>query len=297
MAIFSFYTGIGVLLSLILTFGLVLGLVKGQGTWFYILFSLLLFVSLAGVSSMTEELGNFLWGVKGALVLPQSFLNILPVSIFLYGPVSDLIHNEVVSGIPAYTSFFFLLLIRIISIFFTRNLPTDSGTGQDIWCTLPGFEWLENPFFPSSVFTTIAISTYYMCWTIFTDSDKKSIILSGGFTAIALSLAQYAFGNCSSFYVPLGGQGMWANLLLSMFLGTIIGTALYSAYWSDGSKNPFWGNPQSKNGSATKNNNPISTSNLVSEVPNTSSAPSGDEQTFVAELYKNGQLVAENISK
>jgi hypothetical protein len=294
MATFSLFSGIGVLLVVIIVFGLILGLVKNQGIWFYILFSFLGLISLVGVSATTEGLSDLLWGTKGALVLPRSFMNIIPAAVLLYGPISDIIHREIVSGIPTYTSFFFLLLVRIISLAVTTNLPSDSGTGQDIWCTLPGFEWLENPFFPSSIFSTVLVSLYYIYWSGHTDSGKGYSVVAGGLTAIALSFAQFALGGCSSFYMSIGGQGMWANFAIATGLGAAISAILYRSFSDDGNKNPFYSNrgpdlpfPDSKKLGSTQS---------VPIPPNTSSAPSGDEQTFVAELYKNGELITE-ISK
>lgn len=292
MATFSLFSGIGVLLVVIIVFGLILGLVKNQGVWFYILFSFLGLISLVGVSATTEGLSDLLWGTKGALVLPRSFMNIIPAAVLLYGPISDIIHREIVSGIPAYTSFFFLLLVRIFSLVFTQNLPSDSGTGQDIWCTLPGFEWLENPFFPSSVFSTVLVSLYYIYWSGHTDSGKGNSVVAGGLTAIALSFAQFALGGCSSFYMSIAGQGMWANFALATGLGAAISGMLYGGFVNDGTKNPFYSNRSSVPSDAKK----LSSTPLAPTPPNTSSAPSGDEQTFVAELYKNGELITE-ISK
>jgi hypothetical protein len=294
MAVFNTLSGVLILIADIVIYALLVGLVKDQGGWFVVSITLVWLSILIGVSAVTEGLGELLWGKNGVLILPQSFMNILPAAVLLYGPVSDLIKYEVVSGIPAYASFFFLLLVRIVSLMYTSKLPSDGGTVQEIWCTLPGFEWLENPFFPSSVFTTWTITVYYMCWTLFTDSNKKSMVLAGGFTAIALSFAQFAFGRCSSYYMSLGGQGMWANLLVSSALGTIMGSSLYGAFWTNASKNPFYGNPYSNAGTSGVTKSQVSATNPV---PMTTEAPSGEEQTFVAELYKNGQLVTEDISK
>jgi hypothetical protein len=357
MATFSLFSGIGVLLVVIIVFGLILGLVKNQGVWFYILFSFLGLISLVGVSATTEGLSDLLWGTKGALVLPRSFMNIIPAAVLLYGPISDIINREIVSGIPTYTSFFFLLLVRIMSLMFTQNLPSDSGTGQDIWCTLPGFEWLENPFFPSSVFSTVLVSLYYIYWSGYTSTEKRLSVTAGGLTAIALSFAQFALGGCSSFYMSIAGQGMWANFVLATGLGAAISGMLYGGFVNDGTKNPFNAGSYTSGSGSIPDPSPPSPpsprprppgSRLYGDCPdgyqelndsscikcaaayasvidgkcvsndprytppnppviipkprtrnpiqNTSSAPSGDEQTFVAELYKNGQLITE-ISK
>jgi hypothetical protein len=118
MAVFNTLSGVLILIADIVIYALLVGLVKDQGGWFVVSITLVWLSILIGVSAVTEGLGELLWGKNGVLILPQSFMNILPAAVLLYGPVSDLIKYEVVSGIPAYASFFFLLLYLVMNQYY-----------------------------------------------------------------------------------------------------------------------------------------------------------------------------------
>jgi len=285
-------------------------------------------------------------GDKFLKVLLAPLVNIVPIGIFTSGIISDLIHGEVRLGIPAYGSLLLLILLSTISRFmqtgmppFTEGLTSDSA---DFWCTLPGLEFLENMWFPSSILTSMSIALYYFWWNV-NSPGSTTYKFGGALVAVVLAtnLIGFKMGNCSPYYRPLFQAGggwfvLFQTYLLALVFSGLMWTVVKLAYPS---KNPLINLQGSSSGNTNDSGSGSgsgsgggwggyglgcppgqqktekrfcivcdpATSIVVGEncVPddskkslsNQSGVVQNGEQTFVAELYKNGQLVTESISK
>jgi hypothetical protein len=251
-------------------------------------------------------------------------VNIAPISLLLFGPILDLINRplQVISSLPSVLVFGTLIIGKLfeISRFGLSTYAKTAGTNETgIWCTLPGLEWFENKFFPSSLFTVSLLLTYYTIWSFRLygfSGGSIAFLCVNVFFPLMLSVMLFKFGpGCSDFYV----YGT-SSILLAIGLGVVF--SLLAGFLTPISFNPFitmnsgggggggggrvpgseiaasgttpW-DPTGKNLCQTGT---VWDNSVQRCIPITSSAPSGQEQTFVAELYKNGQLVSsESIGK
>jgi hypothetical protein len=208
--------------------------------------------------------------------------------------------------------------------------PQDSsGTA---WCTIPGLEGLESPYLPTAFMSTAVISFYYLCWAW--DSKINSTTLGLVFLAIwALEWIVFQVGDCSSSYLSLFGSGggfIFLNIVVSTVIGIIGGAIAFATVRGNQAYNPLLGKTSGSfsmgwgvdakcpagtspagnhtceyNGKEHFSGKPIICETGY-ELQNGACVPSvdgysqpvqsgGDENTFVAEIYKNGQLVT-NLS-
>jgi hypothetical protein len=330
----------------------------------WIAFTVLL--SVLGVSIMLGLVKSYLFPV--ATVTQDAFtkmfggviggflrmsLNVVPITLFTFGFASDLINQEMRMSIPSLSSFLLMILLRVATTVQQMRgslpsfAPASGADSSSFFCTLPGLEFIENPWFPTSVLSTIVISFYYLFWAAHSGQKLPLIGAITGF-AVAASTLQFTLGSCANLYVnlipSLRGFGV---LLPTWIVGLVVAGITYgvvvSAYPT---KNPLVNVPGGgpiqtnmsplgkiircpvgshktgldSNGNAICGTPPtacplnttwvdadwgiastdqcIGNSSLPSthddplQSARTSSAPSGGEQTFVAELYKNGQLVS-----
>lgn len=267
------------------------------------------------------------------LLILVFIVNIAPVSLLLFGPMGDLINRgQFVSSLPSVIIIGTLILGKLFDItkFGVPNYTKTAGINETgIWCTLPGLEWFENKFFPSSLFTITLLLTYYTTWSyrMYGFTTGFIIFLCANFIfPLLLAAMVFKFGpGCSDFYVYgtysillAIGLGL-VSLLLGSFLPVSFNPFNFRIPGSEiaGSGTPFsltgsfslpasgttpWdpSNPASGKVNCPPNQTYLPATGTCVTLPssNQSSAPSGQEQTFVAELYKNGQLVSsESIGK
>ena len=263
------------------------------------------------------------------------FSNFLPFALLTYGFAGDIINQEWRLSIPSWTVLISVMVIGLGTQWFAGsqegiNLSKQDTSGR-LWCTIPGLEGFESPFFPTAFIVTSSIMFYYMYWfprSGKSDMDRWKIV--GWFLAIfALQVGTFIGGECHVAYV--GEFPIAVYILLSFFvIGPIIAGIAYGSVANDSTKNPFampMGSPGGATGGMTcpdggtvsfnstgqpfcKHTGSISTCSDGS-VPIDGKCPyrggsaygghsepvqGGDENTFVAELYKNGQLVTDSIA-
>jgi len=293
-----------------------------------------------------------------ALVLTK----VLPIGFLMTGPIIDIINSKgVVSSIPTLASLATLLIFKGISMIWAPVPFFDSLTSDNsgFWCTLPGFEYFENPFLPSSILTSTIIGFYYVFWASKINQQILPVSAVAG-TAILGSVMQFQLGGCSPYYKTIFGYGGAETILLSLLVGTIVAGITFGSSTAGGMQNnPLFGftaaapvpgpggKPACPSGTfpdpSTGNCCPVgsywdlSTQTCKTTSPNPtcpvgqkyfeadstgpagcrcpngsmpdsnggcpssvssnqSGAPQG-EQTFVAELYKNGQMITQSIGK
>lgn len=297
---------------------------------------------------------NMFDGPLGLMV--KSFFNIIPFGLFSFGIVSDMIFQEVKMSIPSYAIITVMIILRALTGFAQTagwipssfSTPGPSDTNQ-LWCSLPGLEFLENAFVPSSVFSSMTVLFYYLWWAVNTGQHVHSIGIT---TLIVMSTTtvQFVMGKCTPLFMNfLPGAGalgvLFPTWLLSMFVSGMVFSLVLGI---DRSKNPLSNIPASAgsgpgftiSGSSCPNGADTNGQCLAPE-PETSdygcaipgkflphnpgerkvpvckpgcvldssgfrcktilggdkeTPRSASEQTFVAELYKDGELV-KTISK
>jgi hypothetical protein len=160
----------------------------------------------------------------------QMLINLMPISLFTYGFVTDTIHQEVRGSIPSIAVLLSLLVGRVVtSIRGGLSLFQDQSESNSsvFWCSLPGLEYLENPYFPSTLFSSLTIGMYYLWWALHGGSTNQQIII-GSIVAfsVASAFVQFTLGGCSNLYyalIPIKAGGM------GVILQTVLVSALLSA--------------------------------------------------------------------
>lgn len=277
----------------------------------------------------------------------------LPIGLLLIGPLIDIVNNKgLVSSIPTIATLSTLLVLKGLSAIWSpvpyfENL---SGDSSSFWCTLPGFEYFENPFIPSSILTSAIVGFYYLFWASKINQQQTAI---GATVAVAIvgSALQFTVGNCERYYKTFFGYGGNETIFYSIAIGAIVAGITFGSSTINGMvNNPFYGLEAAINTAIPKatpssigrcpygqhNTGTTSSPVCVSQACNTnytwvdaswgitstdgcvadsiinsnvgpgglnsaktnsnqSSAPQGGEQTFVAELYKNGQMITQSI--
>lgn len=204
---------------------------------------------------------NIFDGPLGLMV--KSFFNIIPFGLFSFGIVSDMIFQEVKMSIPSYAIITVMIILRALTGFAQTagwipssfSTPGPSDTNQ-LWCSLPGLEFLENAFVPSSVFSSMTVLFYYLWWAVNTGQHVQSIGIT---TLIVMSTTtvQFVMGKCTPLFMNfLPGAGalgvLFPTWLLSMFVSGMVFSLVLGI---DRSKNPLSNIPASTSGSGSTSAN------------------------------------------
>jgi hypothetical protein len=248
----------------------------------------------------------------GISEIPTTFVtfiaNMMPFALLAYGIAGDVVNQEGPRlSIPSIAAVASILVIGIGSQMFATsygaNLSAQDTSGL-MWCTIPGLEGVESPYFPTAFMSTAIIGFYYLCWSWHTGRPSSSTLLAFGIVWIA-QFGTFIFGECSLSYKPLFGSVLF-NILLSTLAGVIIGAISFGSASGNASLNPY--NLPGASPSAATGRRPATLSKCPDgSVPINGNCPykighsqpvqdGGDENTFVAELYKNGQLVTDSIA-
>jgi hypothetical protein len=260
----------------------------------------------AGIMAALVVSGAVMYGVNtGSLTLGNSslmkyfnvFVNFLPSALLWMGIPADLI----ISGKLKYSLPTIVALVTIgLSALATRFLAANVGVGSlsdvtnesGMWCTIPGLEFAESPILPQAFVVLGLIGTYYLSWQ--SKTGTSTIPLGSVFgVMLIIQLSTFALaGHCPNFYIPMGN--ILVNILAAVAIGAAIGGITFAFTLLSGDEyNPFM-NSASPASSTTPAQRPVGQTTVGTSAP---VQGGGDENTFVAELYKNGQLVTEQIAK
>jgi len=246
----------------------------------------------------------------------------LPFGLLMFGFISDIIngdgfHNSYPGCVALASVIASFILGKVGANALKLNISpvnTTSSLAQGGWCTIPGLEALESPFMPMSMLISSIIITYYSIFL-----GTSNITLGSQATAIASLVGIYAIeiiafyaSACIPSYVPLFGNFSY-NLILTTIIGAGIGAAAYAfVVHVSPSLSPFQQYANLTQG-VQENFTPKAGFSFVgphaptaaTQKPTARSEPTtcavasnevGDENTYVAEIYKNGQLVTEKIA-
>jgi hypothetical protein len=250
--------------------------------------------------------------------IPTTFVtfiaNMMPFALLAYGIAGDVVNQEGPRlSIPSIAAVLSILVVGIGSQMFATsygaNLSAQDTSGL-MWCTIPGLEGVESPYFPTAFMSTAIIGFYYLCWAWHTGRPSTSTLLAFGIVWIA-QFGTFIFGECAMSYKPLFGSVL-INILLSTLAGIVIGAISFGSASGNIRLNPYnlpGGTASGAAPGAAPGNPPAHLSKCPDgSVPIDGRCPyrtghsqpvqdGGDENTFVAELYKNGQLVTDSIAK
>ena len=184
-------------------------------------------------------------GSSSVLRYISPFINVIPVAILFSGIFSDIFHAEWKLGIPSYGVFSALIFARLLSLVLPGygvipqfTSPPASNDSSTFWCTLPGLESLENPFFPSSVFSAVTIIAYYLYWSKVGTQQYDFILSLLAFVLAGTSIG-FTLGECHPYYLNLFPYMKSYGVLLPTYLLSFLAAGIiYGAVSGDQSKNP-----------------------------------------------------------
>ena len=224
--------------------------------------------------------------------ITAGFVNLIPISMLMFGIVTDVFQGTTRFGIPSYATLSAMLLFGVIGQIVGSGMGLKLSTSTSVpdtmvWCSLPGLESVESPWFPMALLTITVVPFYYLWWALNTAGQSPTMpaIIWGATTAVYLFV--FYAGDCGSSFFPIGGN-VFVNLLITIILGMIVSASAFGAAKAY-NLNPYMPNPTAPASAPAPG--------VQSPTPGTSQPVQDGELTFVADLYKNGQLVTESISK
>jgi hypothetical protein len=272
-------------------------------------------VMAGGVIYMSRQ-GTLSMGDSSFMKYFNIFVNFLPSALLWMGIPADLIiSGRVKYSLPSIVALATIALSALGTRYFASQAIGSLSTVNNesgMWCTIPGLEFAESPIFPQAFVVLGLIGTYYLSWQAHTGTSTIPLGTVFGVMLI-IQLSTFALaGHCPNFYIPMGN--ILVNIIAALGVGAIVGAITFGFTLLSGDEyNPFINNPT--NGAAQtntgRNNSGAGQQNKncppgqewsgtrCHTVVGSSGAVQGggDENTFVAELYKNGQLVTEQIAK
>jgi hypothetical protein len=249
--------------------------------------------------SVTSGVGSGLYGVI------YTISNFLPYGILLFGFFADVIGQEFRYSIASFTGLLAILLNYalkpVLERVFTGAPASSSVVDERGWCTLPGLEALESRATPMSIVSSSAIITYLLIFAWIDRPASDNIAISVLLPVILIvQMFTFHFSGCSPYY---NTSSLMGGFSMAMMLGAIVGTSLWAAInfgapqYSPFSKfiPTFAATTAGKGGGvgATRNGGSNgATGGKCSQV----GGSTDDDNAYVCEAYKNGQLVTQTIS-
>ena len=248
--------------------------------------------------SVTSGVGSGLYGMV------YTISNFLPYGILLFGFFADVVGQEFRYSIASFTGLFAIILNYALKPVLERVF-TGAPAGTTVvdergWCTLPGLEALESRATPMSIVSSSAIITYLLIFAWIDRPAMDNIAISVLLPVILiLQMFTFHFSGCSPYY---NTSSLMGGFSLAMLLGAIVGTSMWAAInfgapqyspFSDFSINTATSTSATfvpkKKGVGGANH---TTGGKCSQV----SGSADDNNAYVCEAYKNGQLVTQTIS-
>ena len=238
--------------------------------------------------------------------------NFIPFGLITFGVIADLIGQELRYLLGSVVGFLAIVLNFLIAKFMGWGVDANSvseASNVMAWCMIPGLESLESKLLPMNIVSSSAIMTYYLGFAASVRSPQQNISIGIAFPLLfILQLVAFYSGGCQQYY--LGGIGSKVGALVFGSIIGISGWAVVSQLFP--SKAPFIkgvttiesflvGDGYTLPRSITvSNSNSNSKSNSNGTTPteekcSQDSQDGGDQ--YVAEVYKNGVLVTDQISK
>lgn len=219
----------------------------------------------------------------------------LPTSLVMFGFIADAIQEELrysIASLIGILSVFLNSFVGLLVNMFVKMPSSVLATGQG--CTVPGFEALESIFAPQGIVLPVSIFTYFFIDFGTTRPPSENIgtaVLFGVYLLTHIAVL-WSSGCFSKYYWTSPFVTVGAGLLI----GSVLGGISYGVVHAVAPNKLPSGNyvaPASSDGSTPKKLvGPGGTllGGATSSVGRCS-APN-DQDQFVCEAYKNGQLVS-----
>jgi hypothetical protein len=241
---------------------------------------------------------------SGIYGLIYTISNFLPYGILLFGFFADVVGQEFRYSIASLTGLLAILvnygLKSVLERVFTGAPVGTTVVDERGWCTLPGLEFLESRATPMSIVSSSAIITYLLIFAWIQRPAMDNIAISVLLPIILIvQMFTFHFSGCSPYY---NTSSLMGGFSLAILIGTIIGVSMWAGInfgapqyspFAEFSPNtmtsPGAGGLQSTKGVGGSKN---ATGGKCSQV----SGSADDNNAYVCEAYKNGQLVTQTIS-
>ena len=240
------------------------------------------------------------------------FAMYLPVTYVLVGIISDIVSQEYKASASSVTAIVAITLNKLISILFvyfgstTQKLQEEISNSGDITtlytrvyqgCTVPGFENMESIVAPQSL---VIIVSLFMFFALEIGVNHPGQSLSGivwiAITAFVIQLAFIHTNGC------LTGEYYWnGSLVVAIAMSLLIGGLAGGLGWS-ANRFMFPDAPGSAaaggRGGGLGSTGPVvgPPSSILPQVGGPTNGSSDNDQ-FVCEAYKNGELITSTIAE
>lgn len=254
----------------------------------------IIFAALAFALSqptMREALGRVFGNFSFAVT------NFIPFAFITFGIIADVIGQEFRYIFVTITGFVAILVNWAAKFFLEPLFGVNSqlGGGDQGWCFIPGLESFESRATPMNVVSTTAIIVYLM---IFGGTERQIgqnvalyVIMP---LLLCVQLLAFYFGGCTPYYSSgLGG------IATAMVIGTVVGATMYGiVQGAMPERSPFansknMASPMMQNSAKPPVGSPLGKPSTGGKC---SAANTDDDNAYVCEAYKNGQLVTESIT-
>jgi hypothetical protein len=237
-----------------------------------------------------------------------SIASFVPFGMLMYGFISDMFNQEFRNSFVSLMALGGIAVSWLLGLAFSRNQQLDlspmnsnASLAESGWCTLPGLEAFESPIFPMSFVSSSTIIFFYLLSGFIIRGGgwfpNQSLVI-GSLITLTMQVMSFYAGGCRESYFPLFGSTV-NNLLGAILFGCIIGGLSFLLVSGPLPQyQPFQGfKPGVVPGTTPSNGKGYGSTGPASE-PNsaTCSADPGDDNAYVATLYKNGQEVTANLA-
>ena len=225
--------------------------------------------------------------------LYQLFLY-LPNALVLFGPIIDIINEEVRYSLASIIGIASIVFNKLVGLLLTPLLKASSLDTQEKIrnCFIPGFDFLESRVSPQGIVLPAAIFTYLLIDLGLHRSPSQNFGTGALMVSLVLFQAFVLYTNgCFRYYV---WSSPFVTLLVALIVGAICGLfGWIGVRFVAPQRLPSAAGSISPASSTQKSGNPLGTSSGVSDVATCS--PPNDQDQFVCEAYKDGEVVTSTI--
>ena len=281
-----------------------IGIGFGSAVVLFLVFGGLSTLSIFKSNTDAASIGSSISGIATTFFF--AIASFIPFGLLMFGLISDIMNQEFRSSFISLVAIGGIILSRVIGGFVSSSMQLDltpigdTGTfSQTGWCTLPGMEGLENPFIPMTFISSTTIIFFYLLESTRRSMGQNTSLFTGLFGTLAAQVIAFGLGGCNTKYYPIFGS-ISVNIVAASVFGLILALIAHFSIGGRPDLQAFQGiSPiSSPNGGSPGYNSrgPVAPGPGAPPSSATCSAEPGDDNTFVAELYKNGQLVTDRLA-
>lgn len=234
------------------------------------------------------------------------FAMYLPVTYVMVGIISDIVAQQYKASASSVTAIMAVIVNKLVSMLFIylgfttqkiQELTSQDGDITTLYkriyqgCTVPGFEGMESILAPQSL---VVIFSLFAFFALEISLNHPGQSLSGlVWIAVAALIIQLAFIHTNG---CLSGEYYWNNsIVVPIFFSVLIGGSVGVAGW--------WANhflfPTPPGSAAAGGSGGDLLRSVLPPVggPTGGSSGGSDDNQFVCEAYKNGELITSTIAE